>query len=67
MVAREYPVPHVTPDGAVLCPPGFVATRPKKKEEGRKEEEQEKKDAGITGPALITKATSWGGETWKIE
>jgi len=54
MVAREYPVPHVTPDGAVLCPPGFVATRPKKKEEGRKEEEQEKKD----GPTTTTTTTT---------
>jgi len=30
--------------------------------------EQEKKDKGITGPALITKATSWGpAGSWKIE
>jgi len=46
MVAREYPLPHVTPEGAVLCPPGFVATRPKEreKEEGEEEEGKEKEE-----------------------
>ena len=44
MVAREYPLPHVTPEGAVLCPPGFVATRPKKKEEEKKEEAEEHRE-----------------------
>ena len=61
MVAREYPLPHVTPDGAVLCPPGFVSTRPKKKrEEGRKEAdegEQEKGD-GATATTTTTATTT---------
>ena len=61
MVARDYPLPHVTPEGAVLCPPGFVSTRPKKeeeeegrKEEEEKEEEQEKGD----GPTATTTTTT---------
>lgn len=63
MVAREYPLPHVTPDGAVLCPPGFVSTRPKKKreEKGRKEAEEEEEGeqgTGDYGAAVATTATT---------
>lgn len=50
MVAREYPLPHVTPEGAVLCPPGFVATRLRKREEEEKKENgDEKAAAAATG------------------